>query len=616
MLEMANNETPYEHRALKNPRTNIRLLTVLADNIDAPISSKLQETSLKDAPEYIALSYVWGKVEMSKNLQIDKRNKSIQPNVFSALRRFRETMGTFTIWIDAICIDQNDLDERSAQVSIMRDIYGSASCVFVYLGENHQSQQLQNLLDSLKDFIFSYPRSGFTQMDWGKLSEYGLPSITSESWQQLVQFLEHPWFSRVWVYQESLVAKKAIFIQGDCHIDQIDLFAMLHELVFIRGFANAVDRTPRMNPSPMAIAAQRCSSILFAHEPLVAPVSQNWTRWPLIKLLRANMASQATDPRDHVFALLGVSEEAMEPELQPDYKKGVEEVYKRVGRYMAGKGLAYFLLACTTSHSIPNWPSWIPRWHEVGVHTLDPERTFTAAGQSIQGFQCQANYTLLTQGIIVDTIVFRGSSGIRIDSLERLESPGSQENTVLKGITEAFFMLLPLFPYATGESMATILTRLSVCDCRLGKPQQAPVEYQQGLARYLSLAKANLHLRRHQDADHELPYRVLAMMFDAMPELTSFNEVEDITWAREFEAAAFTRYGMHIRYATGKGYIGQTVPGAQIGDRVALLRGCNVPLILRPTADDGYTFVDTCYLHGIMHGEAWKEEGICTIKIV
>lgn len=626
---MAEDEMAYEYVDLKNPKTNVRLLTVITDDFDAPLRSVLQEVSLENAPNYLALSYVWGSPTTRESLQINNRTISIQPNVFDALRRFRAALGTFTIWIDAICINQSNLDERSAQVSIMRMIYESAVCVLVYLGENAEGQQLQSLFDSLIKSIPVIGSSPDLKLDWKHFSEYGLPEATSSRWQQFVRFLEHPWFSRAWVFQESLVAKKSIFIQGDCRISQVHLFTLLHVLISTHHIEGYIDRTPRMHLSPVVAAAQRCTSIISSYGyVLQLHLPQTWTRKSLISLLRQNITSKATDPRDHVFAFLGISNEAEEPELQPNYREEADDIYKRVGKYMAEKGFAPLLLDCTTRSNPPNWPSWIPRWHEPGNHTFMLEKgmqmssVFTAAGKSTQAFQCQADHALLGRGIIVDTIHILGSSQSCIDSLERLKSAGDGGNEVLSSLMEAFVMLSsPSHQYITGETMSTVLLRLIVCDQRHLNAQKAPKEYQKALGRFLNDAKAESEqlCQQRNGVGWELIRLYIRIMLNGMPELAPQSNDEGLEsrqWVSEFVRASFSVCIRLVRYTTERGYIGQAVPDAKVGDKIALLQGCDVPLILRLTGNGTYTYISTCYLHGIMYGEAWNEEDIHAITIV
>ena len=104
---------------------------------------------------YEALSYVWGDAATLRPLQCGgpKNNGIIYvtENCLSAIRRLRRETETRVVWIDAICINQRDLQERSAQVDLMPDIYSQAEDVLVYLGEHYENSHLA--MDMIGGFI-------------------------------------------------------------------------------------------------------------------------------------------------------------------------------------------------------------------------------------------------------------------------------------------------------------------------------------------------------------------------------------------------------------------------------------------------------------------------------
>jgi hypothetical protein len=103
------------------------------DGSDALYGS-LRVVSLADSPSFTALSYVWGEAEPRTTIFCDGHQLVITPNCFDALYVLRKRYGRLSIWVDAICINQQDDDEKSAQVSLMEDIYSWAENVYVWLG--------------------------------------------------------------------------------------------------------------------------------------------------------------------------------------------------------------------------------------------------------------------------------------------------------------------------------------------------------------------------------------------------------------------------------------------------------------------------------------------------
>lgn len=132
--DMAINQNfPYEK--LHNSQS-FRLLEIENGDSNCPISCNLRLHSLETAPSYQALSYVWGAPATTngKSIQCSGHDFFVTENLYEALYRLKEIMNCRLIWVDQICINQNDLQEPSQQVSIMRDIYSGAEIVNSWLG--------------------------------------------------------------------------------------------------------------------------------------------------------------------------------------------------------------------------------------------------------------------------------------------------------------------------------------------------------------------------------------------------------------------------------------------------------------------------------------------------
>ncbi|OCK81951.1 HET-domain-containing protein, partial [Lepidopterella palustris CBS 459.81] len=101
-----------------------------------PISCSLEIVHLdaKPPPCYEALSYVWGSPRGTIPISCDGKSLLVTPNLLEALRRIRHFRYTRLLWVDAICINQDDPMERSVQVQAMRDIYAKAANVIIWLG--------------------------------------------------------------------------------------------------------------------------------------------------------------------------------------------------------------------------------------------------------------------------------------------------------------------------------------------------------------------------------------------------------------------------------------------------------------------------------------------------
>jgi len=190
---------------------------------------------INDLPRYEALSYTWGAPQdgVGGYEYYDRIPILLNGSRFPIFRNLMEALGAIQLlwdfaddvqhlWIDAICINQDDLAERAAQVGIMDQIYKKASNTTVWLGrENRDTKPVVDIFKAIlnvppQDFAPYYRRfpNGTPPPDefW---HARGLPSLDDhESWAPMTRFFEHRWFSRAWVTQEVTLASKVTLLWG------------------------------------------------------------------------------------------------------------------------------------------------------------------------------------------------------------------------------------------------------------------------------------------------------------------------------------------------------------------------------------------------------------------
>jgi hypothetical protein len=129
---------PYEFTPLRHP-DSMRLLTLHPGEPSSPIQISIFEVQSTDCPKYEALSYTWatrnGDSERSRSLRCGDKHIKATINCENALRKLRRQDSDRVLWVDAICIDQENPKERGHQVGLMRDIYSNATEVLIWLGE-------------------------------------------------------------------------------------------------------------------------------------------------------------------------------------------------------------------------------------------------------------------------------------------------------------------------------------------------------------------------------------------------------------------------------------------------------------------------------------------------
>jgi hypothetical protein len=201
----------YPYRELRAQDNEIRLLTLHHGNTDAQIECSLQHASLDRSLTYTALSYTWGDASQRKPIQIDGFEFQVTVNLYDALHALRHPQENRVFWIDAICINQDDVPERNKQVLRMRDIYSLADTVQVWLGKADENSytamdlvgQLAEVVQDPEDMLANGLQNSHRDT-WEELFEASKPSTI----RALNQLFQRSWWTRVWVVQELSLANQ------------------------------------------------------------------------------------------------------------------------------------------------------------------------------------------------------------------------------------------------------------------------------------------------------------------------------------------------------------------------------------------------------------------------
>lgn len=307
----------------------IRLLR-LCRGVDSEISCELFQASLcerDDSISYEALSYTWGQPDVRENLVVNGKPLSVTVNLFLALQQLRQPDEDRILWIDAVCINQKNLKERSHQVQQMGEIYKQADRVVFWLGPGtDETNVFMKSMELLQKQSIRQQCKSWAQEDdrwktlWGEIQlelsfSYEKSTLEDQQRQGLNILLDRPWFRRVWILQEVANAKSALLCCGT-------------RSVSTRVFAIA----PLMlDVSPSA----HCQAVLD----IMPGIWRETTWWnknnSLYTLLKMFGTSEATESRDLIYALRGISSDARDSKaLLPDYEKSEEQLTRDVIRFI------------------------------------------------------------------------------------------------------------------------------------------------------------------------------------------------------------------------------------------------------------------------------------------
>ncbi|ENH72736.1 Heterokaryon incompatibility protein 6, OR allele [Fusarium oxysporum f. sp. cubense race 1] len=265
---------------------------------------------------------------------IDKANKvlrdekilSITESLHEALWHLRKPDEDRMLWVDALCIDQTNIKERGHQVNRMGEIYKKADKVVVWLGYlSGNATKLKSAITILEAQVAELPgihrkwprEDPRWKSQWKQVEASLVPSCHTGLVDGLQSFMEKPWFSRVWILQEVANAKRAVVT---CNLGDIPgwIFGLL--------------------PSAMDVeVSKQCQAVLdIMPHSTTSPTSRNQNR-NLCGLLYKFRGCQATDPRDRVYALLGMATDMQESGIRTDYAKEEQMVMQELYAYIVGE---------------------------------------------------------------------------------------------------------------------------------------------------------------------------------------------------------------------------------------------------------------------------------------
>jgi hypothetical protein len=195
----------------------IRLLTIQPHNLSSTrLRCELRQVPLDKTLKFQALSYVWGDESVKHSIVINGENIDIRPNLYSALCHIQGQYTDLNLRCDALCINQKDDNERNRQVLRMRDIYGNAERVIIWLGEEQQKSDLA--MKNIQDWDNFFP-SLIEQPSLLLRPELTVGLFDPVAWEAMCYLFERAWWRRIWVLQEVAVSRSAVLVCGSAQCE-------------------------------------------------------------------------------------------------------------------------------------------------------------------------------------------------------------------------------------------------------------------------------------------------------------------------------------------------------------------------------------------------------------
>ncbi|KAH7398122.1 heterokaryon incompatibility protein-domain-containing protein [Cadophora sp. MPI-SDFR-AT-0126] len=654
--------------------------TMTHDNQDAVLFKTREIASKPDSArwtwgDFVALSYTWGSFETTKDIVINGAVVKVTPNLEEFLRSISKEVAmdrkagrkVQRIWIDQLCINQNDIEERNLQVKCMGKIYEQASLVFVWLGkEDNDSKQA---MDLLTQFGLCYANDG-KMADGSNLLQKlrGNPRLfQAGSWTALERFLERPYWTRLWVIQEIALSHGELALQcgnqvlaWKTFVDALFLLTSDFELLASRHvqdvyLSTGVSLSDANRSSIMISKVTKALRLAVLHDE-DAPTNTGFFLANLLSMIRE---AEQKDPRDKVYGVLSLLNDSISKEIVPDYNSSIPQIYTDFAKALIKYTGSVDIVCHATSDAakILHLPSWVPDLTAKPSRAeMSSETRFHAGGQ-LDATVCsfRPHGVLSISGILIDTIESLGcpclgkTEGQAHDIVQATNGPvlSSEAKPIKKSsVMHRAFGALKMSKMSkpkTGSSSH-----------KFEPPSMSPTHAlysQHGLKDAICRT-----ITGNRDMEGKLPSRNGQVIFD-IPLQRAFesdDKVLDVTWSylnvfrgcngdlrigdteiRKYfppgsplipyaipeETAQFFLPAVNIlpgrRFIiSAKGYLGMVPGKTERGDVICVFLGSELPVVLRPCIG-GYNLVGECYVHGIMEGEAmkWLENGEATVKI-
>lgn len=348
----------YKYQKLREPDAIRLILLQPSNDLETPLECELISTTLSHYQDdllehYTALSYVWGDPSRRVTMKVDGQTLSITASLDTALRHLRDQSRIRRIWADAVCINQNDFEERNQQVRQMASVYAVAQHTVIWIGKG--TAETDELFKTFK--LLSSQRL-IGRSTGGSKTDFVSRTIQLSASQSI---LARQWFNRVWVLQE-LVRSRDPWVQcGQFLVKWEDL-----KIHFTDAAHEIGEEKVHVFNDMARLHSDHQLRSRSDHE------SQDLTivAGKLLTLLISRRALGVTDHRDMLFAHIGLLgnvriDQSLLRLLEVDYGKEESLVFFEIAHFLTEAFQDYRILSLLEYRHTTNsahLPSWVPDW--------------------------------------------------------------------------------------------------------------------------------------------------------------------------------------------------------------------------------------------------------------
>ncbi|KAF5672626.1 heterokaryon incompatibility (het-6OR allele) [Fusarium circinatum] len=687
--------------ALSMSTESFRLVSVTIDSNRQPsLTLQKHEISSPTRPEYYALSYTWNPPYMGdpayyedtdvRYILLNGSKFAVKPNLYDALFQLHHSYPRMPFWIDALCINQNDLHERKLQVGIMDRIFGGASRVVVWLGKPSDKLELGLQVAERIAVIAStackaivrdqrYPHTHHLE----EMKEaYGLDPLSFNEADALVTLFSCRWFGRQWVIQEVALAGQIDIICNGMSVpfDKIGSTALfLHLSGLLVGIGNLLvaggggmrllEDMHLMQTGRTQIVREWCKGDRSEWRdvlPLIdftAGIVENAVTTSerkegivgvvLLKLLMWLVGFDCGDRRDTIYGLAGIIShvvsvhglDSIPQRLQPDYRLNTATVLHNAATEILQATGSLALLGVVKDPALretEGLPSWVPDYPPRMVLNPMAGPNFKSLGK----FDASKSINIAGYGVNfhVDDKVLRARGFL----LGRVKALGESLQPMVSGgsFAQCAAMLVDaeeIYRF-TNQPFAEAFWRTLVFDQDLSdRPAELPTtkhfqdmvlmmmakrisdEFKsggsEGVEAFLQTLEAMDTLEGKHPKQSPFPTtRLLASFcsgFGFLPENGDdkvWSSGQQMAWMESkkknlvfmFSLLSTTLFNRRPAITDG-GHLACVFDSTMVDDEIWIVSGCPTPLVMRSKGQQ-YSLIGETYVHGIMYGEAIRDD--------
>jgi hypothetical protein len=598
-----------QYSSLDPSRSEIRVLILSGGKPEDDVKCTLGVVSLDEKPEFAALSYVWGDASVKKPITVDGETFEVTSNLNDALRALRpqQRRESRTLWVDAICINQVDTEEKNTQIPLMGRLYSDASSVVIWLGPSNANMELAIT------WAQTYVAKTYNQAStyWLKLDAKAKFSKTAKrerDWALLralegyCEVLSLPYWSRMWTFQEFRLPPR----EPICQCGHMTFYASamlgqaeeplhtagIEALVKFGALAKTWSGRPLTEEEGQIFDDIRAvnkrlreKSNLSSQNSIVSLTNarSDWrgSESPLLYLLMTTAERQCYDGHDKIYALYGMvpAAQAANP---VDYETPLRDLALGTAAFLVRQERgplmwSSFGLREDRLSDAPAFPSWMPDFADAAQDSLGIHRELHGRVAERLCRWDEAPAAEITDDLATVRLWARNLGPVRV--LHRFE--GGRED------------ILDQVRHLVQENSSYLLEQYP----------EPPFRKPENLGTRMASLCLSHHVRRSKfDADSLLE----ALLHENSSSLSTDRAISQCL---DFTKVACETLAGKVLFVTDNGCFGTGLGGMQDGDVLVIPPQVRLPLILTKDPSDGHNrMVGTAIVDGIMRSTFQDDE--------